>query len=149
MDRLIRACGVGVRVLCPPGVAFAGVVTPCVTLLQWHELSVLHASACRYGEAQFCLEECVLAAPFNPRYHTELGEALLTAGNAADARKSFALAVKLTEGHSTRALLGLALATPPAGDKDFRAQQLHSVATGTLKGRCPPELYALLAPSLG
>ncbi len=72
----------------------------------------MHLSACRYAEAQFCLEECVLLAPFNAKYHTELGEIMLeAAANPADACHNFALAVKLTDGKSARALAGLAAAT--------------------------------------
>ena len=48
-----------------------------------------------------------MLSPFNPRYHLELAEVMFSLDNAADARRNFAMAVKLTDGKLPRAIMGL------------------------------------------
>ena len=86
----------------------------------WSELATLHLAAGRLSESQFCLEECVMLAPFVPSYHVRLGEALLSGGDREQAAHHFSMAMKLCEGKEggegcPRAVVGLALATR-AGD---------------------------------
>jgi hypothetical protein len=95
----------------------------------WSELASLHLAANRLSESQFCLEECVMLAPFVSSHHVRLGEVLLTTGDREQAAHHFAMAMKLCEGREgpgcPRAMVGLALAT----------KVVEETATGSSSGR--------------
>lgn len=85
----------------------------------WLELADVHARANSLRAAAYCLEEVLLAAPWNHRVWTRAAETWHAAGEPVLARKYFAYAVELSRGRDPalhaarvdpRALLGLCAA---------------------------------------
>ena len=108
---------------------------------QWAQLADLYLERRVHDLARFCLEECVLMAPFNPIYHCRLGEVFLAQEDFVQARRHFSMAIKVSEAAYTRALFGLALATKhsvgrsssaggggPAVPSSDTSAQLHAFA---------------------
>jgi ER membrane protein complex subunit 2 len=75
----------------------------------WDQLHRLYLDAGQFEQAQFCLEEVVLAAPGNVVSHLKLADLLYLQGGVKlqAARGYYAKAVELTKGESVRALYGV------------------------------------------
>ncbi len=91
----------------------------------WHELADLYLQDGEFGKAVFCLEELILSNAYNHLYYQKYAEAkysqAMSASSAGSAstgiehmelsRKYFAQAVKLSDGKSARALVGMIMAS--------------------------------------
>lgn len=80
----------------------------------WYEAAKIHISLGAYTQAIFCLEEVILARPFDVSIQLLLADALYAAGgrtNLENARKYYAGVIEVTNGENARALYGICLCT--------------------------------------
>ena len=78
-----------------------------LTMSRRPSLQLLQASM--YAQAGHCYEELLLHTPHSIPYHVQYADVLYTLGGSSytTAQTYYAAAVKLSEGHSIRALYGL------------------------------------------
>lgn len=131
----------------------------------WLELADVHLRVNSLRAAAYCLEEVLLAAPWNFRVWTRAAETWYSAGEPVLARKYFAYAVELSRGRNpahhaarvdVRALLGLcvacrAVAAAPAKyaptPDDVRLNHDTHVWAHALLSRALPSARAALLPN--
>jgi len=76
----------------------------------WLELCDAYLNELEYGKAAFCVEELILAHPYNHVYHQKYADIRYTQGNFELARSYYSFALKLNP-NNVRALYGLMLST--------------------------------------
>jgi len=95
----------------------------------WLELSDLYLKELDYAKAAFCIEEVLIAKPFNHLYHQRLAEIRYSQGGTENielARQSFAQAVKLSGNTNVRALYGLLLSSASLSSSKPSTKNNHS-----------------------
>jgi len=113
----------------------------------WEELGELYLEASLYQQAAHCYEELLLHAPSNIAYYVQYADIMYTVGGthaanhradviASDYRTAqsyYAAAVRMSEGHNTRALYGLCASTSQlSGLKGRNAQMQDSANVANL-----------------
>eukprot|EP01104_Vermistella_antarctica_P002646 TRINITY_DN12861_c0_g1_i1.p1 TRINITY_DN12861_c0_g1~~TRINITY_DN12861_c0_g1_i1.p1 ORF type:complete len:302 (-),score=33.84 TRINITY_DN12861_c0_g1_i1:29-934(-) len=76
----------------------------------WAELAELYMRVGKYTQAQFCVEELILAQPENFAYHTRYAELVYTQGGVSNyqiARSYYSKSLQLNSKNNMRALYGL------------------------------------------
>ena len=120
----------------------------------WEQLARLYLDAGQLGQAQFCLEEALLAAPNNVVTLLKLADVLFAQGGTLvqAARGYYARVVELTKGENARALYGI-VACNAVGAGPLKVDGAEEVAAGDAELQELAEqrlrrMYAASAPEL-
>lgn len=129
----------------------------------WEELGELYLEASLYQQAAHCYEELLLHAPSNIAYYVQYADIMYTVGGthaanhradvvASDYRTAqsyYAAAVRMSEGHNTRALYGLCASTSQlSGLKGRNAQMQDSANVANLAAQTLIRRYSEECESL-